>query len=228
MVYVTGDMHGEWDRFRAKELRRLREGDTLLICGDFGFLWDNSRRERAVLKRMASLPYTVAFVDGCHENVDLLLRYPVKPWCGGSVHRIAPNVVHLMRGQIYTIENHTYFAFGGGHSEDAEFRRESHGWWKQEHPTQAEIRDATENLAEYDNKVDYIITHEPPASLKDCLRVDAAERLEVNAFFEDIIRHCIYRKWFFGKCHLNKYIPVKFYAVFDAVLPVTVKHTDVR
>lgn len=228
MVYVTGDMHGEWARFKSKEMRRLKAGDTLLVCGDFGFIWKGTRKEKSILKKMAELPFTVAFVDGCHENFDLLVRYPVKNWNGAPVHAIAPNIVHLMRGQVYTIEKHTYFAFGGGHSEDEEFRTDPGSWWQAERPTPSEIRLGVHNLSEHGNHIDYIITHEPPASLKDCLRVDAAERLEVNTFFEDMIRACIYRKWFFGKCHINKYIPVKFYAVFDRVLPVTVKNTDMK
>lgn len=226
MVYVTGDLHGEWERFRARAMHRLRRGDTLLVCGDFGFLWDGGKRERAALRRMALLPFTVAFVDGCHENFDLLEACPVETWNGAPVHRIAKNVVHLMRGEVYTIEEHTYFTFGGGNSGDREFRSESDTWWEQERPTREEIHKGMQTLQAHDNHVDYIITHEPPALLKDCLGVDAAEHVEVHRFFESIVKACIYRKWFFGKCHINKYIPVKFYAVFDAVLPVTVKHTD--
>lgn len=228
MVYVTGDMHGEWDRFKSKEMRKLRRGDTLLVCGDFGFLWDGSRKERSVLKKMEALPYTIAFVDGCHENFDLLEKYPVLEWKGGSVHQIAENILHLRRGFIFTIEERTYFTFGGGHSQDYEFRADTERWWRQERPSQQEIAAAIHRLTEYGSKVDYVITHEPPASLMDCLGTDAGERLEVHAFFDDMIRACDYRKWFFGKCHINKYIPVKFYAVFDNVLPVTVKNTDIK
>ena len=61
----------------------------------------------------------------------------------------------------------------------------------------------------------------PPASLKDCLGVDVQQRLEIHAFFEDIIKECDYKKWFFGKCHMDRFIPMKFYAVFQDVLPVT-------
>ena len=42
MIYVTGDMHGQISRFDDPALRRLKEKDTLLVCGDFGFLWDGS------------------------------------------------------------------------------------------------------------------------------------------------------------------------------------------
>ena len=227
MVYVTGDMHGEWARFRARGMRQLRRNDTLLICGDFGFLWDGSKREQAILRKMEHLPFDIAFVDGCHENFDLLDACPIEEWNGAPVHRVADNVFHMLRGEIYEIEGHTYFAFGGGSSGDKEFRDEPNSWWEQERPTQAEINEAMEHLEAHDNKIDYIITHEPPGILRDCLNIDGGEHADVGSFFEDMTKACIYRKWFFGKCHLNKYIPVKFYAVFDAVLPVTVKNTDI-
>ena len=38
MIYITGDTHGELDRFKGKELRRLGKNDILFVLGDFGFL----------------------------------------------------------------------------------------------------------------------------------------------------------------------------------------------
>ena len=45
MVYVTGDTHGDIKRFSDPRLRSLKKGDTLIICGDFGFIWDGSNME---------------------------------------------------------------------------------------------------------------------------------------------------------------------------------------
>lgn len=220
MIYVTGDMHGDFSRFKTPALKKLKPGDTLLVCGDFGFIWNDSKQEKKILKKIGELKYQVAFLDGCHENFDLLEAYEVSEWNGGKVHAITGNLVHLMRGQIYTIEGQRIFAFGGGHSQDFDFRRESDNWWEREQPTYDEIMQAIEVLAKADNAVDFIVTHEPPASLKDCLEVDTSQRLEVHTFFEDIIKYCIFRKWFFGKCHMNKQIPLKFYAIFDEVKPL--------
>jgi Icc-related predicted phosphoesterase len=220
LIYVTGDTHGDINRFKDPAMKKIKSSDTLIVCGDFGFLWDGSRKEQSVLKKLASKNFTIAFVDGCHENFELLESLPVTEWNGGKVHKVAPNIVHLMRGQIYTIEGKQIFAFGGGHSQDYEFRREGDMWWEREQPSHDEIREAIRNLAEYGNAVDFIITHEPPASLKDCLNVDVLQRLEVHAFFEDIIKTCSYKKWFFGKCHMDKHIPIKFYAVFNCVTPL--------
>ena len=48
MVYVTGDLHGDYSRFKRPEMKKLRAGDILLVCGDFGFIWDNSKQEQAL------------------------------------------------------------------------------------------------------------------------------------------------------------------------------------
>lgn len=218
MVYVTGDTHGDINRFR--DMKKLKRGDTLIICGDFGFFWDGSKKEQSILKKIANKKFTVAFIDGCHENFDILEKFPVTQWNGGKARVIMDNIVHLMRGQVYTIENKRIFTFGGGHSQDYEFRSGSDKWWEREQPTHDEIKEAIINLNEYSNEVDYVITHEPPPSLKDCLNVDVLQRMEIHALFEDIIKTCTYKKWYFGKCHIDKHIPLKFYALFNNVTPL--------
>ena len=219
MIYVTGDLHGDIERFKDREYKKLKYGDTLIVCGDFGFIWDNSKEELKNLEKLEKKKFNICFIDGCHENFDLLESYPLVEWNGGQVRKIRNNIFHLTRGQIFNIENKKIFTFGGGHSQDYEFRYENK-WWKQEQPTHEEILTAVHNLEKYDNSVDYIITHEPPASLKDCLGVDIFERLEIHTFFEDVIKAVNFRKWFFGKCHVDRHIPVKFFAVFEDVLPL--------
>ena len=219
MVYITGDTHGDFTRFKNAMLKKADANDVLIVCGDFGFFWDDSKKEQKLREKLMNLRYTVAFVDGCHENYDMLESYPVEDWNGGKARIIAPNIIHLLRGEIYTICGKRFFTFGGGHSQDFEYRT-AENWWEREQPTYEEILHAAENLKSYDNTVDYIITHEPPASLKDCLRVDMMQRLEVHAFFEDLTQICTFRQWYFGKCHLNRYVPVKYYAVFDSIYPL--------
>ena len=75
MIYVTGDLHGDLQRFKEKAIRRLGRGDFLLCCGDFGFVWDGSAAEEKVLSWIGKRRFTTLFVDGCHDNLDLLARY---------------------------------------------------------------------------------------------------------------------------------------------------------
>ena len=221
LVYVTGDTHGNFERFKEKSLKKLKRNDTIIVCGDFGFIWNNSYAEKVNLRKLSELKYNVAFVDGCHENFDLLYKYPMQTWNGGKVHMINDNIVHLMRGQVYTIDGLKVFAFGGGHSDDIEIRKETNSWYPKEEPTHEEVLDGVNNLIANDYHMDYIITHEPPSSVKTCLDIQTVHRLECDAFFEQIKDNCTYKHWFFGKCHENKFIPLRFSALFDEVVPLT-------
>ena len=49
MVYLTGDTHGELDRFKHGKLRWLGKRDVVLVLGDFGFVWDGSKAEQKKL-----------------------------------------------------------------------------------------------------------------------------------------------------------------------------------
>lgn len=46
MVYLTGDTHGDLDRFKHGKLRWLTKRDTVIVLGDFGFVWDGSKAEQ--------------------------------------------------------------------------------------------------------------------------------------------------------------------------------------
>ena len=110
MIYITGDTHGELDRFKGKELRGLGKNDILLILGDFGFLWDGSKEEKSRLKWLCKRPYTILFLDGTHENFDLLDPYPVEEKFGGRVQHIGGSVYHVCRGSILELEGQSYLA----------------------------------------------------------------------------------------------------------------------
>ena len=223
MIYVTGDTHGyiDFDKLQrfAEENKQLTRRDYVIIAGDFGGVWYRKTLEED-LKYYKELPFTVLFVDGNHENFDLLNEFPVEEWNGGKVHIVAENIIHLMRGQVFNIEGKTFFTFGGATSTDKYMRVPGKEWWPQEVPSDADIVEANKNLERVGFKVDYIITHEPPASLKDCLRVDTMQRLEIHAFFEDLTQDCQFKQWYFGKCHLNRYVPVRYFAVFDDIIPL--------
>jgi predicted phosphodiesterase len=226
LIYVTGDTHGNIERFKERSLKKLKKRDTLIVCGDFGFIWDNSRLEKSNLRKLSELRYTVAFVDGCHENFDLLSQYPIVDWNGGKAQQVCENVFHLMRGQVYTIDGTKFFTFGGGHSDDIEIRKETQSWYAQEEPTPEEVLEGVNSLIANDYNVDFVITHEPPSSIKMCLDIEMFHRLEFDSFFEQIKENCTFKHWFFGKCHENKFIPPKFSALFDEVVKLDSSYDD--
>ena len=107
MIFVTGDCHGNFERFKPEyfpEQAQMTKRDIVICAGDFGGVWFGDGRDEAALDWLESLPFTLAFVCGNHENYDALERYPVKDWHGGKVHRIRSHVLHLMRGQVFELE----------------------------------------------------------------------------------------------------------------------------
>ena len=62
MVYLTGDTHGDIQRFKQGKLRWLGKKDTVVVLGDFGFVWDGSAAERKRLDWLRKRPYTILFL----------------------------------------------------------------------------------------------------------------------------------------------------------------------
>ena len=78
-IFITGDTHGDFSRLQPAafhEQRNLTKDDCLIICGDFGGVWDGSDTEQRWLDWLAARPFTTLFVSGNHENFDLLRSSP--------------------------------------------------------------------------------------------------------------------------------------------------------
>ena len=158
-------------------------------------------------------------VDGTHENFDLLEQYPVEEWNGGKVHRIRENILHLMRGQIFTIEGKSIFTFGGGESPEKQMRIEAGCWWEREMPDIHEMDEGVENLYQHDLTVDYIITHSPYPGAGRRFE-DPRERTPLETYFEEVAKKVKYQKWYFGSLHVDRNYTSRHTAVFEAILPI--------
>ena len=231
MVYVTGDMHGCLERLYDKEFKKVKKGDVLIVCGDFGYIFDGSKTEKQVIDFFSKKKFITAFVDGTHDNLDTINRCRTTIWKGGKVHRIKGNLLHLMRGQIFYIEGKSFFTFGGGESADKDMRIESGKWWKEEEPSPFEMAEGARALDEVNCKVDYIITHEPPSLVKSAmlLRKGSIDRTsKINGYFEEIGRSCSFERWYFGSMHEDKVITERHTCVFKKVLSVNTTESAVK
>ena len=148
-IYITGDKHGTMlPLFGLAENNEVGEEDVLLITGDAGFVWDETY-PKTIESLEQAFPGTIAFVDGNHENHDLINAMEVAEWKGGRVHRVGKRTFHMMRGEIFTIHGQKIFAFGGARSSDKNDRRiEGVSWWSAEEPTPEEIAYGTEQLGQ--------------------------------------------------------------------------------
>ena len=229
MIFVTGDTHGRTDFAKllwlVREHPNLTKNDYVIIAGDFGAVWDKDTLEDD-LKPYSDLPFTVLFVDGNHENFDLLNAYPIEMWNGGKVHKIKPNIIHLMRGQVFAIDGKTFFTFGGATSIDKDIRLAfGYGWWEQERPTFVEFDEGITNLKRYNNKVDYIITHAcgeralmyPPLRTRSS-RMQTFPENQLLSNFEDIVE---YKHWYFGHYHLDGDLNDKMTVLYQEIRQIT-------
>ncbi len=243
-IYITGDTHADFRRFGAKYFH-APEGSFIIICGDFGGIWDDSPSERYWLEWLEKMPYTFLFVDGNHENFDRLYAFPVGEWNGGKVHKIRRNVIHLMRGQVFDIEGVCFFTFGGARSHDisggilskddpkfaekknkldrerALYRIDHISWWKKEMPSESEKAEGLENLKNAGNSVDVILSHCAPTSIQDVISGGLFEHDNLTDFLETVRQRCSFKAWFFGHYHKNKMIGRKYVMLYEMIVPLS-------
>ncbi len=221
MIKVTGDTHGYQNRFDDPEILKLRAGDYLIVCGDFGYIFENNIIEKYFLDDLENAPFSVLFVDGNHENFDVLETYPVETWKGGKVHRIRKNVLHLMRGQVFTIDGMKFFTMGGAFSIDSSKRKEGETWWPRELPDREEYDEAIRNLNENDMTVDFVITHTMPKTMIDRLgKVPAPEDCELTSFLDFVWFNVRFSHWYCGHWHTDTDLDEKLTALWYDVKPV--------
>ena len=254
-TWITGDFHGNPIRlstdnfYEQKEFTGSKDENVIIQLGDFGLVWEQnkeSKNEKHWLDWLESKPFTTVFVDGNHESFTRLYQYPVKEWHGGKVHEIRPHVLHLMRGEVFTIEGKKFFAFGGASShdiqdgildyEDEDWREqaknlEKHGkymyrvkglsWWEQELPNEEEMNNGLAHLQKENNKVAYIITHSPSTSELYLMCGKGLYQSDIlTNYLEEIRVNTEYKRHFFGHMHWDKAINDKDVCLYEQIIRI--------
>lgn len=229
MVFISGDIHGNVNALSNNNLKYLHhtftEKDYIIVCGDFGVIWDNGMTQKFYLEWLEKKPFTTLFVSGNHENYDLLEQYPVCEWNGGKIHRINEKVFHLMNGQVFDIAGYRFFTMGGAESHDitdgilepkdpdfkkkymemksknALFRVNHLSWWKQEIPSAEEMEEGLINLEHVGWKVDVVLTHCAPTSINEWCDGEFYPQNILTDYLEVVAEKLDFRKWYFGHYH---------------------------
>lgn len=245
MIYITGDTHSNFSRFEIERFpiqEQMTKNDYVIICGDFGGVWTYQKEsmiEKEKLDWLNNKNFTTLFVDGNHENYTRLYNdYPVEEWHGGKVHKIRDSVLHLMRGEIFDIDNKKFFTFGGARSHDIQdgilnldeeekiyeyrkrrafFRIRDFSWWDLELPTDEEMQNGIKNLKKVNYKVDYIITHCCPTSIQSLLD-PRYERDNLTDYLQKISEKLEFRKWYFGHYHDYKQVNEQYVLLYEDIV----------
>lgn len=247
-----------------------RDNNFIIITGDFGCIWDNnpvgmsrvhfeidrwpglhgeSRHEKLALDILSNKPFTILFCDGNHDNIERLDTYETIDWHGGKVHKIRNNIFHLIRGEIYDIDNKKFFVFGGASSHDISdgivdihdydtfveyrhaiakmnqdnkmYRIRDISWWDREMPTISEMNYALDNLKKHDFKIDYVISHDCPIDVLKQYNPNFMHD-DLNEFFSDLVnnRNLQFKEWFFGHYHQNLRFENRYTMLYNQIIRI--------
>ncbi len=211
MIFITADTHGELERLTDKKLKFIKKYDTLIVLGDFGFVWNGDRQQEKNLKKIAKLPFKVLFIDGYNENFAALEQYPDTVYHGARAKEICPGqVYYIKRGQVLEIEDMKLLCFGGAddYIDDV---------FSDYPPSQADFDTCTSNLEKHGWKVDYVLTHSPSGNINRFLNMDNFTFGNLFDYLDEISGRLDYRKWYFGFYHKDKYVSNKVQAVYTDV-----------
>ena len=241
MIYLTGDIHGEFNRLTNIIDDGMTKDDYVIVLGDFGY-WEDSDKQLGWMEKLKYKKFTTLFIDGNHENFDLLNKLKEKEWHGGKVHIINDSVLHLMRGYVFDIEGLNVFTFGGARSHDIkdgiistdtddwkqayafaklqrmQIRVDHISWWKEEMPSNEEMKLGIRNLEAVGNNVDFILTHccaSSTAALMGYKDADACTK-----YLEQIRQKVKFRKWYFGHYHKNYAVNDKEICLYDGIIRI--------
>lgn len=224
MIYITGDIHQLTDTVklvthRFTEQSTMTKDDYLIILGDTGFTW-RTQDLNYCLKYFNSKNFTTLFIDGNHEDFSRLNNLPIEEWNGGKVHKVTDSIIHLMRGQVFEIEGFKIFTMGGAYSVDKDLRKPRISWWEEELPNKAEMDEGLINLKKYNNKVDYILTHDAPDKYlnfswnRESFKDDRA----FKEYLDEIDNTIEFKHWYFGHHHEDIEIDFKHTVVFNKII----------
>ncbi len=227
-IFVTGDIHrvAEYGAsrfsFRSWPLGRdLTRDDVVIVAGDFGFVWNGSNTDTYWLDWFESKPWTTCFVDGNHENHQMLSELPVREWHAGRVHEVRPHVLHLMRGEVFDIAGARVLAMGGAASNDIELRRVGVNWWPQEVPGDREMVHCRAVLDRAGWSVDYVVTHEAPVAIAEGLCREHGREFVNNRlqrFLGELDARLQFRSWFFGHYHGDEWRDARHRLVYQDIV----------
>lgn len=222
-TFLKGDIHGNlFEIIDFINRFNLGKNDNIIILGDCGIAWRKDKKDLAQnikLWNECGNGVKLYFIDGNHENFNILNSLPIE----NNMGKIADNIYHLRRGQVYEFENKKILVCGGADSIDKYRRIENFTWWKEETISQETIDDIP--VGHYD----YVLTHCCPRSVFEKNRIYLStlqflDENKINHSSEDMLEQLknkiTFDHWFFGHYHINRNLDEKFTCLFEDFMEV--------
>lgn len=217
-TFLKGDIHGNlFEIIDFINRFNLGKNDNIIILGDCGIAWRKDKKDLAQnikLWNECGNGVKLYFIDGNHENFNILNSLPIE----NNMGKIADNIYHLRRGQVYEFENKKILVCGGADSIDKYRRIENFTWWKEEAISQETIDDIPAG------HYDYVLTHCCPRSIFEKNRIYLStlqflDENKINHSSEDMLEQLknkiTFDHWFFAHYHINRNLDEKFTCLFE-------------
>jgi len=211
-LYTLGDIHGDLEIKALFDInfpagKSLTKDDYVLICGDFGLIFDHTssgKTEQKWIDWLTHRPWTTLFIDGNHECHPRLLALPTKEMFGSEVGIVSDSIFHLKRGNIYNIDSNKCFCFGGADSIDKDYRIQGISWWPEEIPNRKEFNLGLKNLIMSKWEVDYVFTHTAPHSVLPEFYKSYKPNDPTQKMLDEYYEKLKFKHWYCGHFHVNK------------------------
>lgn len=217
MIYITGDTHGDVDYKKSLSLKEknVSYDDYLIICGDAGICW-SYQSFQYFLDLYNDIGCTIIYVDGNHENFEMLNNMPLVEYKGALMHQIDKHIFQILRGEIMKLEDKTFFCLGRACSIDKAYRTPYLSWWPEEEITYHDVDNAIANLEKVNNRVDYVITH--CSDTHTVLKAFGFRRDVCSDQLTFIDKVVDYKHWFFGHYHFDRKISDKKTCLYQDII----------
>lgn len=223
-LFITGDTHNiinitkfYYSNFPVQ--MDLTKDDIIFILGDFGGIWNGGEDEQSLLKWYESKNWTTVFLDGNHENFDLLKQYPVVDFNGAAAHKINDSIYHIMRGEVMELNNKKFFILGGAESVDKKERIEGKSWWKEESISPTEFAHSLDSLKDHEWKIDYVLTHTGGTSINNFFGYTSTQS---DLFLDTILKYIDYKQHFCGHLHEDVIVDQKSRVLYDDIIEIDI------
>jgi len=217
-MLILSDIHAETDMIlnwaHPSDFFKFSQEKYCIQLGDFG-LWFSNKTDKfeestldyinEVLKQNDKVLFTILGNHDCwprYYHLETCNDWDFKTW------KLRDCIYVIQPGEIVQLEEKSFLCIGGADSHDKEWRMQYEAdygeaiWWAEETISDAEIENAKKNLEVRDFKVDYILTHCPPATFiaksnlyPNPIYADSEKRLD------EILEIATFKEWFCGHVH---------------------------
>ncbi len=216
MIYLTGDTHGDFERYLEFTNKiNPTDNDVMIVLGDAGLNYYGDDRDTYRKQFVNNFPFTTFCIHGNHEMRPFdITSYKFKEFCGGKVwfEEEYPNLLFAKDGEIFNFGGLSCIVIGGAYSVDKYYRL-ARGWnWFENEQPSAEIKEYVEKqLASHNNKIDIVLSHTCPLKYEPTeVFLPMIEQSTVDnsteRWLDTIEEKIAYSKWYCGHYHTIKKI----------------------